>query len=222
MIKGSSSPQRERLCTTDEVSPPPQCPILGVLVAAGTARRPAYISVPSTTKLRLPQCNSGCMIYGAPAACVACPCRFPIFCGRHEQSPPLPPGGGPLVPSDLRRAHAGPGRGVAGDPGRQPRADRRADGQRQDAGGFPGGDRLAGARGARRRPGRRDAGRLRLPPQGPFQRHRAQPRRSSRRHRRRVAQAGPPGSRNSAPGYAPATPRPASAARWRAGRRISS
>ena len=78
----------------------------------------------------------------------ACPHRFPIFCGRHEPSQPLSPGGCPLVPPDLRRPHAGAGGGVAGDPGRQPRADRGADGQRQDAGGVPCGHRFAGAPGA--------------------------------------------------------------------------
>ena len=96
----------------------------------------------------------------------------------------------------FRRADAGAGAGLAGDPGGPPYADRRADRVRQDAGGVSRGDRRAGAPGPGRAPAGRNAGRLRLAAEGAVQRHPAQPGGAARRHPRGVAGAGPAGCRD--------------------------
>ncbi len=101
-----------------------------------------------------------------------------------------------MVRSQLCGADRGAGRGVAGDPGRPSYPDRGADRLGQDARRLSRGDRRAGAAGARGRPRRRDADRLRVAIEGAVERYPAQPRSSARRHRRGLAPAGAAGGRH--------------------------
>ena len=101
---------------------------------------------------------------------------------------PADPG---VVRGGVRRADAGPGRGVAGDRQRRGHAGRRADRLGQDAGRVLVGHRQAGGAAAARRPETACPGALRLPAQGAGGGHRAEPARAADRDQARRAPAGP-------------------------------
>ena len=101
-----------------------------------------------------------------------------------------------VVRPDFPGADAGAGRCVAGDPVRAGRADRRADGLRQDAGGVSRRDRRAGARGRAVGFAGRDAHPVRLAAEGAVERHQSQSRSAARRHSRGAARAHDPRRRD--------------------------
>src|SRR5262249_60096733 len=91
-----------------------------------------------------------------------------------EPNVTLSPGGGRLVRAQLRGAYARASAGLARDPLRPTRADRRAHGVGQDTGSLSRRHRFAGPARSEGRTARRDANRLRVAAEGAVQRHPAQ------------------------------------------------
>ena len=117
----------------------------------------------------------------------------------------LHPAGARVVRAGLRRAHRGPGAGVAGDRHRRPHADLRADRVGQDAGRVPVGARPARGRAER---DRARPPRLRLAAQGALLRRGEEPARAAARDRRGGDGRDPHG-RHAAEGAARHGPAPA-------------
>ncbi len=94
---------------------------------------------------------------------------------RMQRPRQFPSRGRQLVPPHLHRAHRAADPGLAGDPVRAARADRRTDRLGQDARCISRRHRRPGAPGRAPSAARRDAGRLRLAAQGAVQRHPQEP-----------------------------------------------